>query len=119
MVSGQRESEQPIHRISGDWPAASLLKSSGLEAEREVRKVLLPVKAWLYLSVCLLSAHIVNSIQVMILLEKARDSLACFATRSLIGLASTKTEDIRPRIALEFEIAFLPPLIFEVPKDLR
>ncbi len=35
VVSGQRESEQPIQRRPGDWPWASLGKYSALLEERE------------------------------------------------------------------------------------
>jgi hypothetical protein len=39
VVSGHRESEQPIQRIWGDWPAARRLNRSGLVALRVVRQV--------------------------------------------------------------------------------
>jgi hypothetical protein len=41
VVSGTRESQQPIHRISGVWPLALFLKNSGsLEAMSEAQILL-------------------------------------------------------------------------------
>ena len=50
VVSGQRESAQPIQRISGDWPLPIRSKSSGLSLARSRRHLELDSKATLKVS---------------------------------------------------------------------
>ena len=49
-VSGQRESEHPIHRICGDCPDASFGKRSGVVEDVRSAQVLLEAKRVLYVS---------------------------------------------------------------------